>query len=56
MGASFTRSGSLHVVREPDELRQVQALGIEPWAGGDRHTYFRLSVTGLTGRVINVGR
>jgi hypothetical protein len=55
-GWSVLATGTVHVVREPDELRQVQALGIEPWAGGDRHTYFRLSVTGLTGRVINVGR
>jgi transcriptional regulator with XRE-family HTH domain len=55
-GWSVLATGTVHVVREPDELRQVQALGIEPWAGGDRHTYFRLSVTALNGRVINIGR
>jgi transcriptional regulator with XRE-family HTH domain len=55
-GWSVLATGTVHVVGEPDELRQVQALGIEPWAGGDRHTYFRLSVTALTGRVINIGR
>jgi nitroimidazol reductase NimA-like FMN-containing flavoprotein (pyridoxamine 5'-phosphate oxidase superfamily) len=55
-GWSVLATGTVHVVREPDELREVQALNIEPWAGGDRHTYFRLSVTALTGRVINVGR
>lgn len=53
-GWSVLATGTVHVIVEPDELRRAQALGIEPWAGGDRHTYFRLGVTALTGRLISV--
>ena len=38
----------------PDEIDKVEALGIEPWAGGERRSYFRLCVSGLTGRRIVV--
>lgn len=51
-GWSVLASGTVRPVCAADEVDQVRALGIEPWAGGDRQTYFRLSVTGLTGRRI----
>jgi hypothetical protein len=51
-GWSVLASGTIQPIRGHDQLREVEALGIQPWAGGKRHTYFRLSVTGLTGRSI----
>jgi len=36
----------------PDELRQIEKLGIEPWAGGQRTVYLRLEPRELTGRRI----
>jgi nitroimidazol reductase NimA-like FMN-containing flavoprotein (pyridoxamine 5'-phosphate oxidase superfamily) len=51
-GWSVLATGTVRPIRAPDELDEVKALGVEPWAGGERRTYFRLSVTGLTGRRI----
>lgn len=53
-GWSVLASGTVHPVGAPEQLAEVEALGIEPWAGGERDTYFRLSVTRLTGKRINV--
>ena len=53
-GWSVLASGTVHPVGAPEQLAAVEALGIEPWAGGERDTYFRLSVTRLTGKRINV--
>jgi nitroimidazol reductase NimA-like FMN-containing flavoprotein (pyridoxamine 5'-phosphate oxidase superfamily) len=36
----------------PDELRQLEALRIEPWAGGQRTVYLRLEPREVTGRRI----
>jgi nitroimidazol reductase NimA-like FMN-containing flavoprotein (pyridoxamine 5'-phosphate oxidase superfamily) len=55
-GWSVLVTGTVHPVRAVEQIREVQALGIEPWAGGERHTYFCLSVTQLTGKRINVVR
>jgi nitroimidazol reductase NimA-like FMN-containing flavoprotein (pyridoxamine 5'-phosphate oxidase superfamily) len=54
-GWSVLASGALQPVRVTDQLEKVIALGIEPWAGGERWTYFRLVVTGLSGRRIVAG-
>lgn len=53
-GWSVLLSGTASVITEPAELDRAEALGIEPWAGGDRHTYVRIAVTQVTGRRIRV--
>jgi transcriptional regulator with XRE-family HTH domain len=53
-GWSVLLSGTASIISDPDELDQAEALGIEPWAGGDRHTYVRIAVTQVTGRRIRV--
>jgi transcriptional regulator with XRE-family HTH domain len=55
-GWSVLATGTVHPIRAADQLKEVEALGIEPWAGGDRHTYFRLAVTQRSGRRINTAR
>jgi nitroimidazol reductase NimA-like FMN-containing flavoprotein (pyridoxamine 5'-phosphate oxidase superfamily) len=39
----------------PDELRQLETLRIEPWAGGERTVYLRLEPREVTGRRIRAG-
>jgi transcriptional regulator with XRE-family HTH domain len=51
-GWSVLVSGDAHLVTDPAELEQVTALGITPWAGGERDTYVRLSAREITGRRI----
>jgi nitroimidazol reductase NimA-like FMN-containing flavoprotein (pyridoxamine 5'-phosphate oxidase superfamily) len=36
----------------PDELRQIEKLDVEPWAGGERSVYLRLESSEVTGRRI----
>jgi len=55
-GWSVLATGTVHPVSVPEQIDEVEALGIEPWAGGERHTYFRLDVTKLTGKRINADR
>ncbi len=51
-GWSVLISGTGHVVVDPGERRQVEAVGVEPWAGGDRDVYIRIAPTQVTGRRI----
>jgi hypothetical protein len=55
-GWSVLATGTVQPIRTVGQIHEVEALGIEPWAGGERHTYFRLSVTKLTGKRINAIR
>ena len=55
-GWSVLAAGTIHRVQPPAQLHEVEALDIEPWAGGERNTYFCLRVTGLRGRKINAVR
>jgi transcriptional regulator with XRE-family HTH domain len=55
-GWSVLAEGRIRRVHDPDEFRQVEALGIEPWAGGTRPAYFRLAVSSLSGRRIDAVR
>jgi nitroimidazol reductase NimA-like FMN-containing flavoprotein (pyridoxamine 5'-phosphate oxidase superfamily) len=55
-GWSVLATGTVHPVQAVEQIHEVEALRIEPWAGGERHTYFRLSVTQLTGKRINAVR
>ena len=51
-GWSVLVSGDAHLVTGPAELEQVTALGISPWAGGERDTYVSLAAREITGRRI----
>jgi transcriptional regulator with XRE-family HTH domain len=51
-GWSVLASGDAHLVTSRTELEQVTALGISPWAGGERDTYVRLTARETTGRRI----
>ena len=53
-GWSVLLSGTADILSDPAELARVQALGIEPWAGGDRDVYVRLVPTEISGRRIRV--
>jgi transcriptional regulator with XRE-family HTH domain len=53
-GWSVLLTGTASVISSPAEITRVQALDIEPWAGGDRNTYIRLTPTQVTGRRIRV--
>lgn len=53
-GWSVLLSGTAHRVEDPTELAEVKALGIEPWAGGVRDTYYRMRTEEVTGRRIEV--
>ncbi len=52
-GRSALATGPLHRVQLPGPLLEAESLGITPWAGGERHAYYRLFVTGLTGKRIS---
>jgi transcriptional regulator with XRE-family HTH domain len=51
-GWSVLVSGEARLVSAPTELTTVEALGITPWAGGDRDTYIRIVAREITGRRI----
>jgi transcriptional regulator with XRE-family HTH domain len=51
-GWSVLLSGHARVVTDPGELAQVQGLGVQPWAGGNRDSYIRLTPAVVTGRRI----
>jgi nitroimidazol reductase NimA-like FMN-containing flavoprotein (pyridoxamine 5'-phosphate oxidase superfamily) len=51
-GWSVLLSGTARIITDPAELQHATALGIEPWAGGDRDVYVRLSASQITGRRI----
>jgi hypothetical protein len=51
-GWSVLVMGYAHEVRDSDELREVQRLGVEPWAGEERSVYICIEPTALSGRRI----
>ncbi len=53
-GWSVLLTGAAQVITDERELGRAQALGIQPWADGDRDVYVRLSPTQITGRRIRV--
>jgi hypothetical protein len=53
-GWSVLLTGTASVITGSAEASRVQALGIQPWAGGDREVYVRLSPSRITGRRIRV--
>jgi transcriptional regulator with XRE-family HTH domain len=53
-GWSVLLTGTASVITSPAEVVRLQALNIEPWPGGDRNTYVRLTPSQVTGRRIRV--
>jgi transcriptional regulator with XRE-family HTH domain len=51
-GWSVLVSGPARRVDNPDELVELAELGLEPWAGGNRHAIVRIRLEIVTGRVI----
>ena len=51
-GWSVVVSGPAWRVDDPDELVALSALGLVPWAGGDRHALVRIRPEEMTGRLI----
>jgi nitroimidazol reductase NimA-like FMN-containing flavoprotein (pyridoxamine 5'-phosphate oxidase superfamily) len=53
-GWSVLLSGTARILTDPAELEHAAALGIDPWAPGDRDVYVRMSPSQITGRRIRV--
>ncbi|HXQ43502.1 MAG TPA: pyridoxamine 5'-phosphate oxidase family protein [Acidimicrobiales bacterium] len=51
-GWSVLVSGVGHVITDASELRQAEATGVAPWAGGERDLYIRIVPREVTGRRI----
>ncbi|GGL08110.1 hypothetical protein Sme01_67850 [Sphaerisporangium melleum] len=49
-GWSVLIQGAAHRVSSEEELAAVQASGVEPWAGGERRLYVRITPVQVTGR------
>ena len=54
-GWSVLLTGRARVITDDDEIAKVESLGVEPWALGERNTYFRLTPDVVTGRRIRGG-
>jgi nitroimidazol reductase NimA-like FMN-containing flavoprotein (pyridoxamine 5'-phosphate oxidase superfamily) len=51
-GWSVIISGRARLVDDPDELRRIAELGIEPWPGGRREALIRIETDAISGRRI----
>lgn len=51
-GWSVVVTGRGRVVTDPEQLKRLEALAIEPWAGGERDVFVRIDRTGISGRAI----
>jgi transcriptional regulator with XRE-family HTH domain len=54
VGWSVLVTGTACVITDPAERDRAAALGVEPWAGGERPVYVRLRAGQVTGRAIRV--
>jgi nitroimidazol reductase NimA-like FMN-containing flavoprotein (pyridoxamine 5'-phosphate oxidase superfamily) len=52
-GWSVLVTGSAQVVTALTAIKQLQTLDIEPWAGGERPTFFRIEPNQISGRAIH---
>jgi hypothetical protein len=55
-GWSVLVTGRGERVENPSELEELESLGIEPWAGGDRETFVRIRAEEISGRAIRQER
>ncbi|HUB39538.1 MAG TPA: pyridoxamine 5'-phosphate oxidase family protein [Streptosporangiaceae bacterium] len=53
-GWSVLLTGEARIITDSGELARAAALNIEPWAGGDKTVYVRLTASQITGRRIRV--
>jgi transcriptional regulator with XRE-family HTH domain len=53
-GWSVLVTGEARVITDPGELAHAASLNIEPWAGGNKAAYVRLTARQITGRRIRV--
>jgi transcriptional regulator with XRE-family HTH domain len=53
-GWSVLVSGSATIITRPDDLRAAARLSIEPWPGGERNAFVRLTSEEITGRRIRL--
>jgi nitroimidazol reductase NimA-like FMN-containing flavoprotein (pyridoxamine 5'-phosphate oxidase superfamily)/plasmid maintenance system antidote protein VapI len=53
-GWSVLVTGRARRLVDPEEMARARALGVEPWAGGDRDVYLRLTPDQVSGRRIRV--
>jgi nitroimidazol reductase NimA-like FMN-containing flavoprotein (pyridoxamine 5'-phosphate oxidase superfamily) len=53
-GWSVLVTGSAREVHDADELRELEGLGVEPWAGEERPVYLRIEPKTVSGRRIRV--
>jgi nitroimidazol reductase NimA-like FMN-containing flavoprotein (pyridoxamine 5'-phosphate oxidase superfamily) len=51
-GWSVLLQGSAHHVDDESERARLLAVGVEPWAGGDRELFMRITPAHVTGRRI----
>ncbi|RCG28597.1 pyridoxamine 5'-phosphate oxidase family protein [Sphaerisporangium album] len=51
-GWSVLVQGAAHRIAAEDELTAAKAVAVEPWAGGERRLYIRISPVQITGRRI----
>jgi nitroimidazol reductase NimA-like FMN-containing flavoprotein (pyridoxamine 5'-phosphate oxidase superfamily) len=54
-GWSVLIQGAAHHVDDEEERAAVLKAGVEPWAGGERDVYFRITPTAISGRRISRG-
>lgn len=52
-GWSVLAQGSLYHVDSPSERASLSEAGVEPWAGGVRELFLRISPTRITGRRVS---
>ncbi|WP_440085905.1 pyridoxamine 5'-phosphate oxidase family protein [Streptosporangium sp. LJ11] len=55
-GWSVLIRGGVHHVSTAEEQTAVTALSVQPWAGGDRELYVKITPAEITGRRIRHGR
>jgi len=51
-GWSVVVTGRCRHVTNPDEVQRLASIGLEPWAGGDRHELMAITPDEISGRVI----
>ncbi|MFJ2029661.1 pyridoxamine 5'-phosphate oxidase family protein [Streptosporangium sp. NPDC087985] len=55
-GWSVLVRGAAHHVSSEEEKAAVASAGVEPWAGGERELYIRITPAEITGRLIRHGQ
>jgi nitroimidazol reductase NimA-like FMN-containing flavoprotein (pyridoxamine 5'-phosphate oxidase superfamily) len=54
-GWSVLLQGSAHHIDAEDEQAAAEAAGVDPWAGGDKSHFIRITPVRVTGRRIRAG-